>query len=453
MYLRKKTAVLVITYTLAALVALGAWGAREACRAEKSAIAVQTGYERAFGELVTSLTELDSALQKSLYATSPAVSGALCTQVFGKAMTAQQALGVLPFSTQELEQTAGFISRVGDYAFMLSRAAARGSGYTDEQRDALASLSDTAGILAGNMRQLSADMSDGVLRMDELLASEKRMDEAEASLPTTLSGAMRLIEQEFPEIPALIYDGPFSAHLDRAEALFLQDKAEFSESEALLEARALLENGHSGVRSAGKTDCRISTWDFTARCGDGESYLSVSVQGGKPVSLLCSRSIGEVKLSDDEALAAARAYLEKHGFSGMQSSYFMKQGGVMTVNFAAAQGGVLLYPDLVKVGVALDDGSIVSLETRGYLMNHRSRTLPQAAVSEAAAREKVAPELEILGHRLCVIPREGGEEVFCHEFTCQTEREQHYIVYVSAVTGEQEKILILLEDESGALTV
>ena len=53
---------------------------------------------------------------------------AVCTDVFGKAMTAQMSLGALPFSTQELEKTAGFISRVGDYAYSLSRA---GREYTD----------------------------------------------------------------------------------------------------------------------------------------------------------------------------------------------------------------------------------------------------------------------------------------------------------------------------------
>lgn len=452
MYLKKRTAVLLATYLCAALIALAAWGRTEARRAEQSEMLAQAGYERAFGELVTSLTDLDYALQKSLYATSPTVSGALCTQAFSKAMAAQMALGVLPFSTQELEQTAGFISRVGDYAFMLSRSAVSGEGYTGQQRENLAALSETAGVLAQNMRELRAELADGVLLLDEMQNAEQRMDEAGESMPQTLSGAMLLVEQEFPEVPSLIYDGPFSAHLDRAEPIFLQEKASFSEQEALAEAREILEGGKS-VHTAGHTDCRISTWDFTAMCGDGESYISISKQGGKPVSMLCSRSIGEAKLSDDEALECAQRYLEKHGFSDMRSTYHMKQGGMMTINFAATQEGVLLYPDLVKVSVALDDGSIIGLETRGYLMNHRTRTLPQAEISVEEAKSKVADGLEILGHKLCVIPREGGQEVFCHEFVCQTERGEHYIVYVDAVSGEQEKILILLEDETGAQTI
>ena len=451
--MKKRTAILTISYLCAAVIALGAWGYTQHCRAEKHAIAVRANYQHAFGELVTSLTELDGCLQKSLYATSPGTAGALCTQAFGKAMTAQMSLGVLPFSTQELEQTAGFISRVGDYAYMLSRSAAKGAGYTDEQRENLAALSDTASILAQNMLQLQADMSDGHLTMDELTSSEKRLDEAEESLPTTIGGSMRLIEQEFPETPSLIYDGPFSAHLDKAEPIFLKDLQEFSEDEALMEARELIGGKKTTVKSLGRTEGRLPTWNFSAKCGDGEMSLALSVQGGKPVSMICSRSMGEAKLSAEEAVEIAQKFLNKHGFSDMKSSYYMIQDGVITVNFAYAPGGVVCYADLVKVGVALDDGSVVSLETRGYLMNHRERYLPEVAVAEQEAAAHVGEGLEILSTQLCLVPRAGGEEVLCHEFTCQTARGQHYVVYVDAVSGEQEKILILLEDENGSLTL
>ena len=54
---------------------------------------------------------------------------------------------------------------------------------------------------------------------------------------------------------------------------------------------------------------------------------------------------------------------------------------------------------------------------------------------------------------MAIIPTEGGREKYCHEFLCQTEDGDRYLMYVNAQTGRQEKILILLEDESGTLTV
>jgi hypothetical protein len=86
-------------------------------------------------------------------------------------------------------------------------------------------------------------------------------------------------------------------------------------------------------------------------------------------------------------------------------------------------------------------------------MNHRARDLPQPAVSEAEAAGQVGPGLEIVSQRLALVPRPGGEEVFCREFTCVNASGEHFVVCVDAMTGEQEKILILLEDENGSLTV
>ena len=54
---------------------------------------------------------------------------------------------------------------------------------------------------------------------------------------------------------------------------------------------------------------------------------------------------------------------------------------------------------------------------------------------------------------MVIIPTDGKNEIFCHEFKCQTADEQHYIIYVGALSGVEEKILILLEDDSGTLAI
>ena len=52
-----------------------------------------------------------------------------------------------------------------------------------------------------------------------------------------------------------------------------------------------------------------------------------------------------------------------------------------------------------------------------------------------------------------MIPTGGKDEVLCHEFKCIDSEERHCLVYINAETGAEEKILILLEDESGTLTI
>ena len=50
-----------------------------------------------------------------------------------------------------------------------------------------------------------------------------------------------------------------------------------------------------------------------------------------------------------------------------------------------------------------------------------------------------------------LIPTDAGGEVRCYEFLCETEDEQEILIYINAVTGEEERILILLKSDGGTL--
>lgn len=454
--MKKKTAILTISVLCAAIIALSVTAYAQYDRAADYEIYIEANYEHAFGELVTSMSAVDTALQKCLYATSPSMAGAICTEVFGKAQTAQMALSILPFSEIELEQTAGFISKVGDYAFALSRSAAKGNSYTDEERENIKALSNAATILAQNLEQMQSDMSDGYLSMDELSASKERLSEAEEQMegaPITLSGGMKLVEQEFPEIPTLIYDGPFSEHLSGVTSDLLENEEEVSQDEARRAAASFLGMREAMVYESGTCEGDIPCYYFTAETEGGELMLAISAAGAKPVSMICSAITGEETVSIEDAVKRAADFIKRRGFESMKESYHMKNDGSVTVNYAYEQDGVVCYSDLVKVTVALDTGKVCGFECKGYLMNHKQRELPAVAVNAETAREKVASELEIISENLALVPTEGQNEILCHEFVCQTEDERHYIVYVNAETGEQEKILILLEDDNGSLTI
>ncbi len=51
----------------------------------------------------------------------------------------------------------------------------------------------------------------------------------------------------------------------------------------------------------------------------------------------------------------------------MKETYYIKQDGIVTINYAYMQNNVIMYPDLIKLKVALDNGEILGIETTGYL--------------------------------------------------------------------------------------
>ncbi len=445
---------LALIYLSAAVVALGVLAGTQSERAQRAERQAANQYQHAFDELVTAMGELDAALQKSLYATSPGMVNAVCTEVFGKAMTAQMSLGALPFHGEELERTSGFISRVGDYALALSRDAAGGSGYSPEALEALRSLSETAGVLSGNLKELRAGLQDGKMRMDELDAASHALLQTESEALPALGDSMRLIEQEFPEVPSLIYDGPFSEHLTGLRPRALEGLAEVDAETARDAAARFLGVPRSRVYPTGDCGGDLPCYGFaTDDVSGGTVFLSVTRQGAQVLSMLSSRPVASAFISDETALAAAGDFLRRAGCGDMAETYHMKQGGILTVNYAYRQGDVLCYSDLVKVSVALDSGKVCGFEARGYLTAHCVRDIPVPAVSAAEARAAVPDSLEVLAEQPALVPSEGKYETLCHEFKCAAPDGRHYIIYVNALTGAQHKILILLEDESGTLTL
>ena len=450
----RRAARLAFIYLSAAALVLGVLAGTQYERAQRWQRQAANGYQHAFDELVTAVGEMDTALEKSLYATSPGMVNAVCTEVFGKAMTAQMSLGALPFHSEELEQTSGFISRVGDYAWSLARSAAGGSVYSDEALEALRSLSETAGVLSDNLTELQRELQDGRLRMGELDAAAHALLQTEAEAVPALGDSMRLIEREFPEVPSLIYDGPFSEHLTGRAPRALEGLPEVDAEAARDAAAAFLGVPRARVYPTGDCGGDLPCYGFAADApGGGTVDITVTKQGGRVLSMLSSRPVAGGSVNDEDALDAAGEFLKRAGYESMAETYHMKQGGILTVNYAFRQGTVLCYSDLVKVSVALDTGKVCGFEARGYLTAHCRRVLPDPAVSAAAAAAAVPDSLELLATQLVLVPSEGRYETLCHEFKCAASDGRHYIIYVNALTGEQHKILILLEDESGSLTL
>ena len=450
---RRRTLVRAASFLLAAFVVVGGLALQARARAEAYRLYLENGYRHAFAELSANLNELDVALQKGIYATSPSMLGVLCTQIYGKAMSAQMALGELPYSNIELEQTAAFLAKAGDYAAALSRSASVTGVCSDEQREALRGLSAGASDLSARVAGLQSDLMGGAVTLEDLEAAEARLSAAEGSCHTLADSSYQTVESDFPELPSLIYDGPFSEHIAGRTPAMLEGREDVTQDEARLAAARFLDLKPELFTLVSAGSGRLPTYSFSAMVDGGELYVEVTRRGGLVVELLHSRPVESAALSREEAVAAAAAFLTSRGYPNMTESYFIDQGNVLTINFAAQQGEVLCYPDLVKVSVALDNGRVVGFESEGYLMNHTLRDLPRSPVSLGKAQAALSPELDILSHRLALIPTGGEYEVLTHEFKCQSADGRHVLVYINAQTGQEEKILILLEDESGTLVI
>jgi len=190
----------------------------------------------AFAELSANLGQLGTDLQKGVYATTPSMLGALCTQIFGRAMSAQMALGELPYGNIELEQTAAFLAKTGDYAAALSRSAAVNGTCSEEEREGLRSLADAAATLSSQVSALQADLLSGAATLEDMDTAEARLSGQEGGGQELAGSVYQTVEEDFPELPTLIYDGPFSDHITGRAPRMLEGLAQVTQEDARLAA-------------------------------------------------------------------------------------------------------------------------------------------------------------------------------------------------------------------------
>ena len=184
-----------------------------------------------------------------------------------------------------------------------------------------------------------------------------------------------------------------------------------------------------------------------------ETYsVMISKKGGHIIESSLDREVVEEKISQTEANEIGKAYLADKGFESMKETYFIKQGNIVTINYAYNDNGVIVYPDLIKVRVALDNGEILGIETTGYLNSHYNREYIKPQIDIQEAKSKLNENLEIKSENMAIIPTEWKTEILCYEFKGSVEGKD-FLVYINCQTGKEEDILVILDTPGGTLTI
>lgn len=437
----------IISYTLAIIVALSATAIGAFVTARNYRTSIEYSYQRALSELNEYVNSIDVTLQKGKYATTKKQVQGLSTKLLQSSGYAKGALAQLPVHGEELNSTYKFLSQVGQYSLSLSNKMNAGDRITDEELSNLDKLSKYADSVSEKLQKMVTDIDNGDMKIGEVSDAVLSNKDAGGDQAPSVSSGFRDIEEGFTDYPTMIYDGPFSDHINQQTAKFLYGKADVTVDTALQAAQKI--SGSSSLQYTDEVGGNLPCYNFTA---DSLS-VSVSKAGGFVDYMLNSRQINERTISNEDAVNLAVKALENMNLTGFKYRYYSTNNGVLTVNFAATQDGVVLYPDLIKVGIALDDGSVVSYDAKGYLLNHTDRKLCKVELSEQKAREILSSKLKPVSHSIALIPTDNLNEVLCHEFLCEGQDGEHVLVYINVQTGMEEKILIVLQDETGVLAM
>ena len=406
--------------------------------------ASENSYNMAFYEVVDYVQNVETYLAKSLISTTPEHGAETLTNLWREANLAQSYLSMLPIESQELENTEKFLNQVSDYSYSLSRKNIYNEGLSEEDLANLEELHSYSTELENTLNQLSEDLNNGRFQWGELT---KKGTVAFAQQVDNISKeSFSNLEENFHEYSGLIYDGAYSEHMTSTEKKGLTGE-DIDENKAKEIAEDFI--GKDRVKEISNLglseNATIPAYSFSAISHNDENInISISQKGGHVIYMNMNREVNSEIISQEEATKKGKEFLNSKGFSNMQETYYITQEGVTTINYAYMQNDVIVYSDLIKVKVALDNGDILGIETTGYLNNHTQRDINNVQITSEEAKKNLNSKLELTSERMAIIPTEWQTEILCYEFK-GTVNDKQFLVYINAENGREEDILIITD--------
>lgn len=415
---------------------------------------LQNTYQREFTDMVADVENIKVLLDKAEITNSPVQSNSLMSQVWRQALSAADSLGRLPISHIALSKTAKYLSQVGDFCYTISKQNATNKLMDDKQLEQFVKLKSYSGTLLGELYNMESQVSQGNIRFGEMRKKGKLiLKRASENAVDVKFGKM---DETFTDYPMLIYDGPFSENVMGGKPKGLDGEKVKLDKAIEVAKRFIGADKVSEIKEIRSGGGVIKTYGLEATPKGGKVDYQINIDvtktGGHVLWMLNSREVLEKNISNEEAAKKAKEFLKTQGFGDLTESYYLNEDNTTMITFiGVTKEGVLLYPDLLKVKVARDNGEIVGFDSYHFLMAPKNRKNLTAKLTEAQAKAKVTQKLKIDRVKLAVIPMPGNREALCYEFKGKY-KDNDFFVYINAENGNEENILQIIKDADGTLT-
>lgn len=460
-----------ISLLLAVLaVGLGLWGMSEARSRRAITNELNARYQQSFYESLGHAENVEALLSKALAAYTPSQLAQIFTDLRTSALAAQAELTRLPLLEGTLITTGKFLTQVGDFSFTLAKKAASGSPPSEEEMQLLDKMRTEASLITDSLHQIQKAVASGQAPWEEI--RRKSNARLRRDVKPVDQGGFTELEEHFEKLPVLQYDGPYSDHImTQAPKGLIGPEIDEEEAQRIaLQFAPVVDRDRYETMLARRVEGRIPAYTVTLREKQETARESVrtqvaanqnpdaitmdiSVKGGHVVWMIHPRPLGDEKIGVDEAIERAQAFLEERGFANMTPTYVGRSGNSVVIPFVPLVDGVRIYPDLVKVSVALDNGQVVGFESMNYLVAHTERELGKPRLTAKEAIASVSPHLTVTGEaRLALIPLPTKKEVLTWEVPANN-HDETYLVYINAETGVEENILRLVMTQEGAMAI
>lgn len=439
---------------LAVLTAIGfGWGFYQTAESNQSRNTVENDRARAFYDLVDSVEKLSVLSGKSLVTADNSSRARLYSDMSSEAYVAQENLCQLPVYHNALLRTEKFLNQMGNFSHSLISKAVNGVPLTNEEQKTLEGLNKEVESVSESLHQLASE-DENPFSWKAIQAANKMIEDGKTENAGVANTSLTEVTSGLEEVPSLTYDGPFSDHLENGDPIQLSGN-EVTWDDVLAKVKTIIGEDYQYEAYGKSSDTAgMSVYTVVVKKSEEEvvGYFDFSRIGGYPVQYTAVDRGSEASLAPEEAVVKAEEFLKKTEYKDLVSNYYLIEDNTITITFVSHQQDVVIYPEMVKVTVDMADGAIVGMDAKNYLKFHKERNFDGQQLSSEEAAAKLASGLTPSNITKAVIPLDSGKEVLCYEFRINKGRHD-YLIYLNAVTGAQEDILMVQSDENGTFTL
>ena len=397
-------------------------------------------YQSDFYTLTDTINNIETDLSKTLVTQNSGIQEKYLIEICSLCKMAQNSLSSLPLNHQSLLNTYKFVNQLGGFCYVLNENILSSKSITQDDLLQLKKLHESSQQIKSDLNELVNLINSGYSIVDNISDPQIKTN--------SFSNEFNFMYDETIDYPSLIYDGPFSDSTEHKQIKGLSEK-EITQTEAELKIKQYFsdyEINFVGESVGGDFD----TYNFELKNGDISGYAQITKRDG----LLLQFATNEQSLSHNkninECEILAKNFLNKIGFNDVVSVWSAESDSFVYCNLTYKVLDVIIYPDMIKVKINQENGNIVGIEARSWAFNHIERTDLSPLISQDEAKEKINKNLDILSTNLCVIPAEYLGENLAWEFKCIYDGAIYYD-YVDAKTGEELKVLKVIQTDNGDL--
>lgn len=425
-----------------ALLGVGFWGYQESRLRQELQNRAESQYQKDFHELTWHLDHITGQLAQSLVTSSREQSVLTLATVWRQVFAAQSNLGGLPLAFVPLSKTEKFLADTGEVAQALLGKLARGrEGLEEESRRVLEELFHRSKTLDEELNKLEAKILNKQLSWTQVeLASVAGGGNL---ADNTILDGFNLLEKRIEEYPEINLSEDLAPVEPEPRKMKGDKEIGLKEAQQIALDWWFVDPGKHTAKMSYEGVGDIPTYgiEIPPLAEEKETvYVDVSRLDGSVIWAMKTSTPESSKLSLREGEQKGQEWLRQHEMQDFVMVHAQKEDNFGVYTFVPRQGEVLLYPDQVKIQVALQDGEITGFEGTPYHMYHHTRALPEPKLTEEQIRAMVNPRLKLESVCPALIVNTWGQEILTWEVRGSFYEEKFSIFY-NADSGSEENIV------------